>query len=197
MTNTIDNTSTRDSTARPNIGFIGAGALATNLALALSAAGWNVSAVASRSHASAQRLADLIPGCRAETDPQSVVDLCRLIFLTVPDDAISGSGVVPSMAPESCRSSLLRRGNLRRPQLCCFYRCPLRLLPSPPDLHPFDATQRRPQCLCPGTNAGNNLRRRRQKLATTSPGVDGIRPGRSHHPRQNPQIDPSTMPLPS
>ena len=80
--------STSGSATRPNIGFIGAGALATNLALALSAAGWNVSAVASRSHSSAQRLARLIPGCRAETDPQSVVNRCSLTFLTVPDDAI-------------------------------------------------------------------------------------------------------------
>ena len=81
--------STYDSNARPNVGFIGAGALATTLALALSAAGWKVNAVASRSLASAQCFAQLIPGCRAETDPQSVIDRCRLVFLTVPDDSIS------------------------------------------------------------------------------------------------------------
>lgn len=74
---------------RPNVGFIGAGALATTLAIALSDAGWNVEAVASRSHASAQRLARLIPGCRAENAPQAVADRCRLVFLTVPDGVIS------------------------------------------------------------------------------------------------------------
>ena len=80
---------TQNPDTRPNVGFIGAGALATTLALALSAVGWNVAAVASRSHPSAQRLAQLIPGCRAETDPQSVVNRCRFTFLTVPDDSIS------------------------------------------------------------------------------------------------------------
>lgn len=74
---------------RPNVGFIGAGALASTLAVALSAAGWKVDAVASRSHESAQRLARLIPGCHAETDPQAVADRCRITFLTVPDEAIT------------------------------------------------------------------------------------------------------------
>ena len=77
------------SAARPNVGFIGAGAVASTFAVALSSSGWKVDAVASRSHASARRLARLIPGCDAEADPQTVVDRCRLIFLTVPDDAIS------------------------------------------------------------------------------------------------------------
>ena len=79
---------TSGSATRPNVGFIGAGALASTLAVALSASGWNVDAVASRSHASAKRLARLVPGCDAETDPQAVVDRCRLVFLTVPDDVI-------------------------------------------------------------------------------------------------------------
>ena len=74
---------------RPNVGFIGAGALASTLAVALSSSGWKVDSVASRSHASARRLARLIPGCDAETAPQAVVDRCRITFLTVPDDAIS------------------------------------------------------------------------------------------------------------
>ena len=81
--------STQNPDTRPNVGFIGAGALATTLAVALSAAGWKVDAVASRSYPSAQRLAQLIPGCRADTDPQSVVNRCRFTFLTVPDDSIS------------------------------------------------------------------------------------------------------------
>lgn len=74
---------------RPNVGFIGAGAVASTLAVALSSSGWRVDAVASRTHASARRLARLIPGCDAEADSQAVVDRCRLIFLTVPDGAIS------------------------------------------------------------------------------------------------------------
>ena len=80
---------TKNPDTRPNVGFIGAGSLATTLAVALSAADWKVDAVASRSYSSAQRLAQLIPGCRAETDPQAVVNRCRLTFLTVPDDSIS------------------------------------------------------------------------------------------------------------
>ena len=81
--------STPCSSERPNIGFIGAGALGTTLAAALSAAGWKVDAVASRTRASASRLARLIPGCRAETSPHAVADRCRIVFITVPDDAIA------------------------------------------------------------------------------------------------------------
>ena len=80
---------TRHSDNRPAVGFIGAGALATTLALALSAVGWKVDAVASRSHASALRLARLIPGCTAVVELQAVVDRCRIVFLTVPDDVIT------------------------------------------------------------------------------------------------------------
>ena len=57
--------------------------------MALSSAGWKVDAVASRSHASALRLARLIPGCTAVVEPQAVVDQCRIVFLTVPDDVIT------------------------------------------------------------------------------------------------------------
>ena len=80
---------TRHSDNRPSVGFVGAGALATTLAVALSTVGWKVDAVASRSHASALRLARLIPGCSAVVEPQTVADRCRIIFLTVPDDAIT------------------------------------------------------------------------------------------------------------
>ena len=80
---------THHSDDRPTVGFIGAGALGTTLALALSVVGWNVEAVASRSYASALRLARLIPGCSAESEPQAVVDRCRIVFLTVPDDVIT------------------------------------------------------------------------------------------------------------
>ena len=80
---------TRHSDKRPAVGFIGAGALGTTLAVALSSAGWNVEAVASRSYASALRLARLISGCTAQVEPQAVVDQCRIVFLTVPDDVIT------------------------------------------------------------------------------------------------------------
>ena len=80
---------TRHSDKRPAVGFIGAGALGTTLAVALSSAGWKVEAVASRSYASALRLARLISGCSAESEPQAVVDRCRIVFLTVPDDVIT------------------------------------------------------------------------------------------------------------
>ena len=79
----------RHSDDRPTVGFIGAGALGTTLAVALSSVGWKVNAVASRSYASALRLARLIPGCTAQVEPQAVVDRCRIVFLTVPDDVIT------------------------------------------------------------------------------------------------------------
>ena len=49
--------------------------------------GYRVRAVASRTAASAERLAAAIPGCEAAS-PQEVADRCDTVFLTVPDDAI-------------------------------------------------------------------------------------------------------------
>ncbi len=69
------------------IAFIGAGRLATGLALAFAAGGLAVVAAASRSPASASRLAARLPGCRA-MDAQQAVDAADLVFVTVPDDAI-------------------------------------------------------------------------------------------------------------
>ena len=71
------------------VGFVGAGAVGTALALALSQAGYVVRAAASRSHASALRLAERAPGVEACRDAQEVVDRCAMVFLTVPDDAIA------------------------------------------------------------------------------------------------------------
>ena len=71
------------------IGFVGAGVLGSGLALALSAAGWRVAAVASRTHASAERVASLIDGCAALESAQRVADACDLVFITTPDSAIS------------------------------------------------------------------------------------------------------------
>jgi predicted short-subunit dehydrogenase-like oxidoreductase (DUF2520 family) len=71
------------------IGFIGAGAVGAALAQALSAAGYNIASISSRSPDRAGRLARRLPDCRAEADPQAVVDVADLVFLTVPDDAIA------------------------------------------------------------------------------------------------------------
>ena len=72
----------------PRIGFIGAGTLGTGLALALHSKGYRVVRVASRTNASAQRLAAMIPGCRAVTDNSTLAQECDLVFITTPDGAI-------------------------------------------------------------------------------------------------------------
>ncbi|MBI4236775.1 MAG: DUF2520 domain-containing protein [Chloroflexi bacterium] len=70
------------------IGFVGAGTVGTALAVALARRGYRVVAVASRSPASARRLAARLPGCRAVTSEETARAV-GLLFLTVPDDAIS------------------------------------------------------------------------------------------------------------
>jgi predicted short-subunit dehydrogenase-like oxidoreductase (DUF2520 family) len=75
----------------PRLGFIGAGRLARCLALSFSRAGYPVTAVASRSAASAARLASQIEHCTASDDPQHVVDAADIVFLAVPDDSIGTS----------------------------------------------------------------------------------------------------------
>jgi predicted short-subunit dehydrogenase-like oxidoreductase (DUF2520 family) len=70
------------------IGFIGAGRLATGLALALIRHGVPVTAVASRRDVSAARFAHRIPGCR-QMPAADLAAHCGLIFITVPDDAIA------------------------------------------------------------------------------------------------------------
>ena len=72
-----------------SIGFVGAGVLGSGLALALSAAGWRVNAIASRTYASAERAASLIDGCAVLETAQQVADACDLVFITTPDSAIS------------------------------------------------------------------------------------------------------------
>lgn len=71
------------------IAFIGAGRLATGLVLALTGAGQTVAAIASRSPASAARLAAQVPGCLAMA-PQGAADMADLVFVSAPDDAIEG-----------------------------------------------------------------------------------------------------------
>jgi predicted short-subunit dehydrogenase-like oxidoreductase (DUF2520 family) len=70
------------------IGFIGAGAVGGTLAVALGQAGYRVVAVASRTMASAQGLAQRLGGCTAYPLPQQVVDACELVFISTPDDVI-------------------------------------------------------------------------------------------------------------
>jgi len=72
-----------------NIGFIGAGTVATALATSLSNKGYPVIAVSSRSADSAKKLAGLIRGCNACSGSQEVSDTAGLIFITTPDDAIA------------------------------------------------------------------------------------------------------------
>jgi len=71
------------------VGFVGAGVLGSGLALALSAAGWRVAAIASRTPASAERAASLIDGCAAMGSAQQVADACDLVFVTTPDSVIA------------------------------------------------------------------------------------------------------------
>jgi predicted short-subunit dehydrogenase-like oxidoreductase (DUF2520 family) len=72
----------------PRLGFIGAGRLARCLALSFARAGYPVTAAASRTAASASRLAGQIEHCTAFDTPQQVVDAADIVFLTVPDDSI-------------------------------------------------------------------------------------------------------------
>ncbi len=71
------------------LGFIGAGTVGTALAVRLSAQGYPVVAVFSRSQSSAERLAQLIPNCKVMTQSQDVADGAQLVFITTPDDVIT------------------------------------------------------------------------------------------------------------
>jgi len=70
------------------IGFIGAGKVGTALAVQLSAKGYPIVAVASRTMQSAQKLADIVATCRAYANVQQIADNADLIFITTPDDVI-------------------------------------------------------------------------------------------------------------
>jgi len=62
----------------------------TALAVKLSGKGYPVTAVASRSRSSADRLAASVPGCTAYDAKQAVADVADLVFITTPDGAIAG-----------------------------------------------------------------------------------------------------------
>ncbi len=71
------------------LGFIGAGTVGNALAVRLSRKGYPVVAVASRTKASADRLAERVPGCAAYDSKQEAAGAADLIFITTPDDAIA------------------------------------------------------------------------------------------------------------
>ncbi len=73
------------------LGFIGAGTVGTALAVRLAEKGYPVVAVASRTLASAERLAVQVPGCKAVKTSQEVADATELVFITTPDDAIAAA----------------------------------------------------------------------------------------------------------
>jgi predicted short-subunit dehydrogenase-like oxidoreductase (DUF2520 family) len=70
-------------------GFIGAGKVGTALAARLSEGGYPVIAATDINIASAQKLAELVPGCHVFDSAQHVVDNTEHIFITTPDDFIS------------------------------------------------------------------------------------------------------------
>ncbi len=72
-----------------SIGFIGAGRLATALAWGFSRHGCNVVAAASRTRASAERLAAGVAGCTVLDTAQQVADAADLVFIGVNDAAIA------------------------------------------------------------------------------------------------------------
>jgi predicted short-subunit dehydrogenase-like oxidoreductase (DUF2520 family) len=76
------------------VGFIGAGTVGTALATRLSQKGCKVTAVSSRSLASAERLAKSLPDCHFYHSSQEVADVAELIFITTPDD------IIPKVASE-------------------------------------------------------------------------------------------------
>jgi len=71
------------------LGFIGAGTVGTALAVRLSAKGYKVVAVSSRSKISARNLAQTINGCQVLNNGQDVADAAEIVFITTPDDAIA------------------------------------------------------------------------------------------------------------
>jgi predicted short-subunit dehydrogenase-like oxidoreductase (DUF2520 family) len=72
----------------PTVGVIGAGAAGTALGVAISRAGWPVTAVASRDEGRRDRFHRLVPSARPFADPAAVIDEAELVLLCVPDDAI-------------------------------------------------------------------------------------------------------------
>jgi predicted short-subunit dehydrogenase-like oxidoreductase (DUF2520 family) len=70
------------------IGFVGAGRVGATLAAALRAAGHTIVAVAGESDASRTRIETMLPGVAVDK-PSAVARAADVLFLTVPDDALS------------------------------------------------------------------------------------------------------------
>jgi predicted short-subunit dehydrogenase-like oxidoreductase (DUF2520 family) len=98
---------TMSQSSLPRLGFIGAGRLARCLALSFSRASYPVAAVASRSAASAGRLASQIEHCAAFENPQHVVDAADIVFLAVPDDSIGTSAHTLRFGPDGAAGKAL------------------------------------------------------------------------------------------
>jgi predicted short-subunit dehydrogenase-like oxidoreductase (DUF2520 family) len=79
----------RGSAGSPTVGIVGAGPVGTALGVAISRAGWQVAAVASRDAGRRDRFCGLVPGARAFIEPEAVLDEVELAILAVPDDAIA------------------------------------------------------------------------------------------------------------
>jgi predicted short-subunit dehydrogenase-like oxidoreductase (DUF2520 family) len=73
----------------PKVGIVGAGPVGTALGVAISRAGWPVTAVASRDAGRRERFGLLVPGARVFVEPAAVLDAADLAILAVPDDAIT------------------------------------------------------------------------------------------------------------
>jgi len=73
----------------PLIGIVGLGAVGSALGLALTRAGWPISAVASRDPARRAAFNRLVGGTRGFADATAILDEVELIILAVPDDALA------------------------------------------------------------------------------------------------------------
>ncbi|MGI8588603.1 MAG: Rossmann-like and DUF2520 domain-containing protein [Chloroflexia bacterium] len=91
----------------PSVGFVGAGKGGQTLAAAMATIGVRVTAVASRSRASAERLAELagVPSSGVRDRAAEVPALAQIVLLTVPDDAIGGA------VTEICRAKAWHPGH--------------------------------------------------------------------------------------
>ena len=81
-------TNTQNFDKATQIGFIGAGNVGGSLAVAMSNAGYPITAVGSRTFASAQTFAGRISDCKAYENIQEVADRADFVFISTSDDAI-------------------------------------------------------------------------------------------------------------
>jgi predicted short-subunit dehydrogenase-like oxidoreductase (DUF2520 family) len=96
---------TKDS----KLGFIGAGRVGKALALALHQQGYTVASAASRTFASAEALAKLVPGCTAYPTVDEAAEAADFVFITSTDDSIglvaSGTSWRPGQGVVHCSGS--------------------------------------------------------------------------------------------